>query len=335
MNSILFIFDIDETLLQMCSDINYKYWVKTSINYKKSLNKSCGGYILDFPKEKTVYIFRPYLKKLFTLIKKSNGLIKMALWTYGSKSHAEYTANAISNLFNFNDFIFTYSVEDIPDNKYPKNLSQIWEDPKFKGIYSCSNTFLVDNLFTNNCHYINKFNSILIQSFEPYGPSRDIFNYNILKLAIKDKVILKLIILIKKMCSNMINNKNNNYNTHNTFPYCFNPFIHKNLKKYIKSYSTCNLITVGNIIEDESNSSWTKYLWSSHSFIEKKQNPLQQISNEIPITLQKSLNNDDEIVLLSGLKKSLKTKKNKLKTQTKKRSIKNDTKKNKKNLKKK
>ena len=304
MKSILLVFDIDETLLQMCGGNNYKDWLETPLNYKKTLNEACGGYILDFPKDKTVYIFRPYLKKLLNLIKKSNGLIKMALWTYGSRRHSQNTATAISKIFGFNDIIFTYGSEDITDNKYPKSLSQLWEDPKFKGVYSCENTFLVDNLITNICHTINKFNGILIQPFEPYGPSRQIFNPINFKTAIKDKVNLQLIILVKKILSNVLNQKELNRYNENTFPYCFNPFIHKNLRKYVKSYSNCDLITVGNIINEDINTEWSEYLWNSSSKNIKRTTP-RNIENSYSIYDGKN-----------------KTKKNKPIRQNKKRSIK-------------
>lgn len=158
------IFDIDETLIHFISPAYMDLWDRTSDAHKKKLS-----YAEDNKKGRLkIIIFRPLIKELFKFFMENRDTISVGLWTYSEREYAQDIAEAISKLCGLpaDFFLFKYGVEDMGDEVYPKDLRTVYAN--FPD-YNVFNTFLVDDLYTNIIHDINKRNCILIAPYAPYS----------------------------------------------------------------------------------------------------------------------------------------------------------------------
>jgi hypothetical protein len=158
------VFDIDETLIQF---INAQYrarvWdilpdsEKAMFSYVET-----GGHII---------IFRPGLKELFAYFNGNRPLIQVGLWTYSEDYYCRDIATEIIKYAGLppDFFLFLLSGKDILDDDDPKNLNIIYE--KFPYL-SSFNTFIVDDLYTNITHKVNKENCIIVQPFAPFTTTK-------------------------------------------------------------------------------------------------------------------------------------------------------------------
>jgi len=153
------VFDLDETLIHFIDERNKHVWENTS-----EKNKNAMDYVEE---EDGVFIFRPFIKEMFSYFLKNRTTISVGIWTYADATYAAKVREVISKRCNLPEdfFLFTYSFDDI-SGPYPKDIRYV-----FRHFPECnkSNTFLVDNLASNVMHKINKKNGILIPSFAPYG----------------------------------------------------------------------------------------------------------------------------------------------------------------------
>ena len=153
------IFDIDETLIHFIDERNYHVWENTS---KKDKNR------LKYKEEnRQVYIFRPFLREMFSFFMKNRSTISVGLWTFADAKYAAKVGEEITKFCNLpkDFFLFIYSIEDM-SGPYPKDLRKVYSNfPEFNK----SNTLLVDNLASNIMHEINQNNGFVIPAFAPYG----------------------------------------------------------------------------------------------------------------------------------------------------------------------
>ena len=153
------IFDIDETLIHFIDEINYHVWENTSAKDKKRLTYK--------EENRQVYIFRPFLREMFSFFMKNRSTISVGLWTFADAKYAAKVGEEIVKFCNLpkDFFLFIYSIDDI-SGPYPKDLRHVYSNfPECNK----SNTLLVDNLASNINHKINKNNGIVIPAFAPYG----------------------------------------------------------------------------------------------------------------------------------------------------------------------
>jgi hypothetical protein len=195
---LLFVFDIDETLIQFINRKAFHYWKNAQEEHPEKMARF--DYI---EKQSQVIIFRPFLAKFLQFVKRNLTKIKIALWTYSDAEYAEGIAEALINHYNLPEdiFEFVYSNDEIMDHSIPKSLQQIWDSEEFGERFNKFNTILVDDRLGNLCHEINKENSIVIQGFEPFGAtkSRESFTEKNFKEAIHDRMFIDLITVAKKI----------------------------------------------------------------------------------------------------------------------------------------
>jgi hypothetical protein len=118
-----------------------------------------------------IIIFRPGLKELFAYFNGNRPLIQVGLWTYSEDYYCRDIATEIIKYAGLppDFFLFLLSGKDILDDDDPKNLNIIYE--KFPYL-SSFNTFIVDDLYTNITHKVNKENCIIVQPFAPFTTTK-------------------------------------------------------------------------------------------------------------------------------------------------------------------
>ena len=187
------VFDIDETLIQF---INAQYrarvWdilpdaEKAMFSYVET-----GGHII---------IFRPGLRELFAYFNGNRPLIRVGLWTYSEDYYCRDIATEIIKYAGLppDFFLFLLSGADIRDDDDPKNLNVIYK--KFPYL-SSFNTFIVDDLYTNITHQVNKENCIIVQPFAPFTTTktREPLTEMALRRSVDDDVFKLLDIICKKV----------------------------------------------------------------------------------------------------------------------------------------
>lgn len=198
---ILVVFDIDETLLQYINKNAYKYWEGVTREQKSIIEKKLD--IVDLGEEKRkIIMLRPGLKEFLEMARDS-GRIKVAIWTYSEREYAKDIGELICNKYNLESdmFIFKYGAEDIEDDDIPKSMQQIWDNPKFGRKFNKFNTFIVDDRYGNVCHKVNRYNSILVQGFAPFGETkaREPLTDELLERAVNDNIFHELSEISKKI----------------------------------------------------------------------------------------------------------------------------------------
>jgi hypothetical protein len=158
------VFDIDETLIQFINPANIAVWEKTTVANKKKMN-----FVESNKNDKQkIIIFRPFIRELFAYFMKNRDTISVGLWTYSERDYAEDIGAAICKFCDLpKDFFeFRYGSEDMDDDENPKDLRTVYRNfPRF----NVFNTFLVDDLYSNVTHDVNKENAILIAPYGPYS----------------------------------------------------------------------------------------------------------------------------------------------------------------------
>ena len=166
--SLLVVFDIDETLIHYVPAKFYSLWVLKKHLFPKA------SYVEIVKKNGTidVVIFRPHLQQLFDYFNKTKKGVRAAIWTYSERDYAKSIANTLIKRFHLpaDFFLFLKGGEDIDDeNDYPKNLRAVYREyPQ----YNVFNTVLIDDRYTNIRHEVNSENGLLIEQFAPFGSEK-------------------------------------------------------------------------------------------------------------------------------------------------------------------
>jgi len=248
---ILVVFDIDETLLQYMNKGAYHYWEETSPEQKRMIDNSID--YIDFPDKRNVVFFRPGLKQ-FLEMARDIGRIKVAIWTYSDRQYAVDVAKLICDKYKLpaDTFLFTYGAEDIEDDDMPKSMQHVWDNPKFSKKFNKFNTFIVDDRYGNLCHKINRYNSILVQAFAPYGETkpREPLTPHLLDTAVEDDIFHELTEISKKLLTDIDGCEDEEideaFKTEAVFsPKCMK---RKGLDSYVKEYTKgIQLCTIGEV----------------------------------------------------------------------------------------
>ncbi len=240
-NTIFIVFDIDETLLHLLSENEMEQWSKMN-----TIDYNDGNKI----------ILRPHIEKLFDFLKENENKIKPAIWTYGNEKYATSIAELLKKQFNLSNgfFLFTWGKENIIYHSTPKNMNYVYT--KFKNCNK-TNTFLVDNLYTNIAHTANKENSILIESFYPFKSFHE-NNTSPVIAAENDNCFLTLI----DICKTLIDSNKNADNT--TIPI----FSKENIKK-LDLLSYLNQIETKSLIPGESLTTTTELMYIGNTTNQK------------------------------------------------------------------
>lgn len=203
---LLIIFDIDETLINYVGPQSYHYWERVSLQNKTKLKDKCK--VHDDRDNRNLIVYRPGIKNLFDFIIANKKYIDVALWTYASRLYSKMNANLISKDFQLEiPFLFTYGRQDMEQEYYPKALSEIWK--KYPKIYDNTNTIIIDDRVSNLNHSINRYNSIQISPFAPFGTKNPRSNLNEISMqqSIEDNSLFKVVEVLKLIL------KNHNYNS--------------------------------------------------------------------------------------------------------------------------
>lgn len=163
------IFDIDETLIHFVQGTYRPLWNNLHSEIKNKLR------VVD--KKNSIIILRPYIEELFNYFKENLENINVGLWTYSEREYSEDIANVLTRELNLPEdfFLFTWGAEDMESTEdgeefgLPKDLTKVY---KTFVNFNKFNTFLVDDLYRNLTHHINRHNCILIQPFAIFGTSK-------------------------------------------------------------------------------------------------------------------------------------------------------------------
>ena len=187
------VFDIDETLIQF---INSKYRARVW-DILPDAEKAMFSYV---ERGGHIIIFRPGLRELFAYFNGNRPLIQVGLWTYSEDYYCRDIATEIIKYAGLPEdfFLFLLSGKDIRDDDDPKNLNVIYE--KFPYL-SSFNTFIVDDLYTNITHKVNKENCIIVQPFAPFTTTkkREPLTEMALRRSVDDDVFQLLDVICKKV----------------------------------------------------------------------------------------------------------------------------------------
>jgi len=187
------VFDIDETLIQF---INAQYRARVW-DILPDAEKAMFSYV---ERGGHVIIFRPGLRELFAYFNGNRPLIQVGLWTYSEDYYCRDIATEIIKYAGLPSdfFLFLLSGKDIRDDDDPKNLNVIYE--KFPYL-SSFNTFIVDDLYTNITHQVNKENCIIVQPFAPFTTTkkREPLTEMALRRSVDDDVFQLLDVICKKV----------------------------------------------------------------------------------------------------------------------------------------
>jgi len=249
---ILVVFDIDETLIQYINKPAYHYWEEATEEQKRIMENNLEYVDLGEKKRQIIFI-RPGLKQ-FLEIARDSGRIKVAIWTYSEREYAKEIAKLICEKYNLpsDTFIFKYGAEDIEDDDIPKSMQQIWDDPKFGKKFNKFNTFIVDDRYGNLCHKVNRYNSILVQAYAPFGETkqREALTDHLLETAVNDDIFHELTEISKKLLKDIDGCEDEEideaFKTEAVFsPKCMK---RKGLDSYVKEYTKgIQLCTIGEV----------------------------------------------------------------------------------------
>jgi len=239
------VFDIDETLIQFInSQYRARVWdilpdaEKAQFSYVEK-----GGHII---------IFRPGLRELFAYFSGNRPLIQVGLWTYSEDYYCRDIANEIIKYAGLppDFFLFLLSGKDILDDDDPKNLNIIYE--KFPYL-SSFNTFIVDDLYTNITHKVNKENCIIVQPFAPFTTTkkREPLTEMALRRSVDDDVFKLLQEICMKVFSDIDGCESEDIDAlvKNPEPvFSMKRIKRMGLQNFLKKYATktISLLTIGN-----------------------------------------------------------------------------------------
>jgi hypothetical protein len=237
------VFDIDETLIHYVSK-KYKPLVDGMDPELKTKYRAIES-------GEDIVLFRPYIEELFTYFK-STPDIRVGLWTYSEREYANNIAKILTNMFDLSEdfFLFKWGDEDMArsEDEIPKDLTAVYaEFPDFNTF----NTFIVDDLYKNIKHDINKENCILIQPFAPFGTSkvRTSISEEQQSMISNDSVFNDLIDICQKVLNDIKNCDEEDIDyAFSTEPVFVKKRINRmGLQQYLKTYAYnfINLMTIG------------------------------------------------------------------------------------------
>ena len=239
------VFDIDETLIQFInSQYRARVWdilpdaEKAMFSYVER-----GGHII---------IFRPGLRELFAYFNGNRPLIRVGLWTYSEDYYCRDIATEIIKYAGLPEdfFLFLLSGADIEDDDDPKNLNVIYK--KFPYL-SSFNTFIVDDLYTNITHQVNKENCIIVQPFAPFTTTktREPLTEMALRRSVDDDVFQLLDVICKKVYADIDGCDSADIDDLVNHPepvFSMKRIKRMGLQNFLKTYATktISLLTIGN-----------------------------------------------------------------------------------------
>ena len=239
------VFDIDETLIQF---INSQYRARVWDILPDS-EKAMFSYV---EKGGHIIIFRPGLRELFAYFNGNRPLIRVGLWTYSEDYYCRDIANEIIKYAGLppDFFLFLLSGADIRDDDDPKNLNVIYK--KFPYL-SSFNTFIVDDLYTNITHQVNKENCIIVQPFAPFTTTktREPLTEMALRRSVDDDVFQLLDVICKKVYADIDGCESEDIDAlvDNPEPvFSMKRIKRMGLQNFLKTYATktISLLTIGN-----------------------------------------------------------------------------------------
>ena len=171
------VFDLDETLIHFLNNnkLSATKWDTLSDEQRNEFQ-----YIKQ-TKTKNVVLFRPYLIELFAYFKANRDKFQVGLWTYSDRGYCNEIASTISQEFKKRTgeelgedfFLFKYGEEDILEHDggdNPKDLNYVYNNfPHLSNF----NTFIVDDLYGNIAHEMNRDNCILIPPYAPFSRNKE------------------------------------------------------------------------------------------------------------------------------------------------------------------
>jgi hypothetical protein len=208
---------------------------------------------VDIKGKRKIIFLRPGLKQ-FLKMARDSGRIKVAIWTYSEREYAEDIAKLICDKYDLphDTFIFKYGAEDIEDDDIPKSMKQIWDAPKYGRKFNKFNTFIVDDRYGNLSHKINRYNSVLVQAFAPFGETkqRERLTDDLLAIAVNDNIFHELSEISKKLLEDIDGCSDEEIEDAFKYEAVFEPkcMKRKNLDSYVKEYAKgVQLCTIGEV----------------------------------------------------------------------------------------
>jgi len=196
------IFDLDETLIQTrfldsstdtsdsSSDMEQISNISQNRNQvvtpNKDLKYTIGKILYGDRKDQYIIYHRPYLKKILDYCYKN---YNVSIWTAATQDYCKMVLNSIltKEQYNKTKIIFArkgfreFKVVDVRNRKiqktkfvdgdFSKNLSYLWNHPKYKKFVSINSSFIVDDKIL--VKHENKENGILILPWNYYNLDDD------------------------------------------------------------------------------------------------------------------------------------------------------------------
>ena len=192
------VFDLDETLIHFLNNnkLSATKWDTLSDDQRNEFQ-----YIKN-TKTKNVVLFRPYLIELFAYFNANRDKFQVGLWTYSDRDYCNEIARTISQEFKKRTgeelgedfFLFKYGEEDILEHDggdNPKDLNYVYNN--FPHL-SSFNTFIVDDLYGNIVHEMNRENCIIIPPYAPFSRNKEraALTEESLRIALSDSALDQL-----------------------------------------------------------------------------------------------------------------------------------------------
>jgi hypothetical protein len=187
MDKLCLVFDLDETILHYVE--NFKNSDDELSEESELFNEDNENEFTNVIKPSDKLFVRPGFWKFIEYVKSKEGQIVIGIWTFGNKLYA----NALRPLLEKNGdlFQFVYTVENMKKGMLDKELNYVVNkfEPSMRNKLGIrhrtksrkqailpKNIFLIDNLYTNINHDINRKNGILVESFTGQNQSDTMFD---------------------------------------------------------------------------------------------------------------------------------------------------------------
>ena len=174
MDKLCLVFDFDETILHYVE--NFKNSDDELSEESELFNEDNENEFTNVIKPSDKLFVRPGFWKFIEYVKSKEGQIVIGIWTFGNKLYA----NALRPLLEKNGdlFQFVYTVENMKKGMLDKELNYVVNkfEPSMRNKLGIrhrtksrkqailpKNIFLIDNLYTNINHDINRKNGILVE----------------------------------------------------------------------------------------------------------------------------------------------------------------------------
>jgi hypothetical protein len=178
MDKLCLVFDLDETILHYVDRATEEF-INEDMNEESNDNEN---EVKDLIKPGDKVFFRPGFWKFIEYVKSKQGQIVLGIWTFGNKMYADKLKPYLERDGELFRFVYTQSdmkkgmldkqltyVVNRFDRNMRKNLGIHGRRTRSKRSHGTTelpkNIFIIDNLYTNIDHNINRKNGILVESF--------------------------------------------------------------------------------------------------------------------------------------------------------------------------